>query len=67
MDIKALIQECIEEVIAEAKRICAYCGKTLGEIPGDKDSHGICPSCIAIENEKEAKRRAAKAAQSKQP
>jgi hypothetical protein len=29
------------------KRICAWCGKVLGEIEGTGglDSHGICPDC----------------------
>lgn len=45
MNVTTLIQECIQEVLAEARQICAWCKKDIGEIPGDKDSHGMCSSC----------------------
>lgn len=28
-----------------ARRLCSWCGATLGFIPGALDSHGICPRC----------------------
>lgn len=28
-----------------ARLVCAWCGKILGTVPGDKDSHGICQDC----------------------
>jgi len=31
------------------RRICAWCGKDMGETPGDGLTHGICPECLAKE------------------
>ena len=42
----ALIQECIREVLAEGRRICAWCKKDMGEYAGNGDTHGICPDCF---------------------
>lgn len=44
-DLKALIRECLDEIITEARRICAWCKKDLGHFEGDVDTHGICPEC----------------------
>jgi hypothetical protein len=27
------------------KRVCAWCGETLGVQPGEGVTHGICPKC----------------------
>lgn len=44
-ELRALIKECLTEVLVEARRICSWCKKDLGQFTGDKDSHGICPEC----------------------
>lgn len=54
---KQLVKHCIRELLTEeflkdGKRICAWCGKSLGEdpnIPGT--SHGICPTCLEKEKD----------------
>jgi len=36
------------------KKICAWCGKDMGEKPSlddDRISHGICPECVERELE----------------
>ncbi len=45
IELKALIRECLSEVIAEARRICAWCKKDMGHFDGVGDTHGICPEC----------------------
>lgn len=38
-----------EHAQEKPKRICAWCGKIMGEaeeIVGGMDTHGICPECI---------------------
>lgn len=45
-DLKALIRECLREVLVEARRICAWCNKDLGVTAASGDSHGICPTCL---------------------
>lgn len=31
----------------KGKRVCAYCGKELGEFAGGENTHTICPECKA--------------------
>jgi hypothetical protein len=52
-DFSFLIKECLQEILEEGRRICAWCKKDLGYLddnPGD--SHGICDKC-AEEQQKE--------------
>ena len=32
-----------------SKRICAWCGKILGEATTEEDTHGMCPKCLKKE------------------
>ena len=43
--LSALIKECFQEVIAEGRRICAWCKKDMGSFVETGDTHGICPEC----------------------
>jgi len=45
-ELKALIRECLSEVISEGRKICAWCKKDMGYFDGQGDSHGICPECF---------------------
>ena len=44
-DLKNLIKECLQEVLEEGRRICAWCKKDMGHFEGSGDTHGICPKC----------------------
>jgi len=44
-ELRALIKECLTEVLIEARRICAWCKKDMGHFGGSDDTHGICPEC----------------------
>jgi hypothetical protein len=46
-DLKALIRECLQEVLAEGDRVCMDCDTKLGSDPRINGvSHGICPACL---------------------
>lgn len=48
-ELKSVIRECLKEVMAEGKRICAWCQKDMGDLGSEfkaqGDSHAICPDC----------------------
>ena len=52
-DLKALIRECLQEILEEGDKVCAWCNKHLGSDPQiNGTSHGICPDCMKGEMEK---------------
>ena len=47
-ELRDLIRECLQEVLEEGRRICAWCKKDMGEFNGATggDTHGICSDCL---------------------
>ena len=44
-ELKDLIRECLQEVLEEGRRICAWCKKDMGAAETPEDTHGMCPDC----------------------
>lgn len=45
--LKKIIKNVLYEIINEGDTICAWCKKIIKkrDIPGNRDSHGICKDC----------------------